>query len=145
MAESPAGREEAILATGETNLEPEHKRKEDRGSLALAVTQYLVGPAAVNSLFPGMDAKQITRTLLSLVDQFNVNSFSLTLPDLSNIGVAVCPTVALINHSCQPNCTVVFPDGPSGDMQVVAFKGIAEGEEVRALPCGLLSRCSVRL
>ena len=140
MAESPAGREEAILATGETNLEPEHKRKEDRGSLALAVTQYLVGPAAVNSLFPGMDAKQITRTLLSLVDQFNVNSFSLTLPDLSNIGVAVCPTVALINHSCQPNCTVVFPDGPSGDMQVVAFKAIAKGEEVRALQCGLPSR-----
>lgn len=63
--------------------------------------------------------------------QFQVNSFALSLPDVSPIGVAISPQIALANHSCDPNAVVVFPDGGRG-MTIVAIKDIQPGEEVRA-------------
>lgn len=116
------------MATTPNELSGDEKQRQ--GELALATAQFVSGSEPLNALFPGSDAASITRILLKLVDQFGLNSFSLTSPDLSNIGVAVCPTVALINHSCVPNCTVVFPEGPSAKMHVVAFRDIAAGEEV---------------
>lgn len=101
------------------------------GSLALALAQYLGGPEIIQQLLgDDLDHNALTRLLLALADKFGINSFSLTSPDLSNIGVAICPTVALINHDCSPNCAVVFPDGPEKDMHVVAFRPIEAGEEV---------------
>lgn len=115
--------------------EPTGEAKERLGALTLAVAQFVAGSEPLNTFFPGSDAASVTKTLLKLVDQFGLNSFSLTLPDLSNIGVAICPTVAVINHSCVPNCAVVFSDGPSGRMQVIAFRDIAAQEEVRLTHC----------
>lgn len=70
--------------------------------------------------------------------QFVSNSFALTAPDLSNIGVCTSPLLALVNHSCEPNAVVVFPEfakpgaaGKSqGPMRLVAIAPIAPGEEV---------------
>ncbi|KIO17648.1 hypothetical protein M407DRAFT_32673, partial [Tulasnella calospora MUT 4182] len=67
---------------------------------------------------------------------FTVNSFTLTNPSLTSIGVAISPLAALINHSCEPNAVVVFPRSstvpqPGSDpLEVVAIKDIAAGEEI---------------
>lgn len=84
----------------------------------------------MQTLFPGRSQADITTALLRLCDQFTINSFSLTMPDLTNIGVAICPSIALINHSCAPNVSVSFPRGPTKEMYVVAFRHINAGEEV---------------
>lgn len=88
--------------------------------------------SALVSIFPeyAQDTMKMTRALLQAIDKFGINSFSLTEIDLTNIGVAIAPSVALINHSCRPNCSVVFPNGPKGEMKVVAFSSIQPGEEV---------------
>ena len=70
--------------------------------------------------------------------QFTTNTFTVTTPTLSPLGACVAPSVALINHSCDPNAVVVFPRAggeASKDveplLQVVAIKYIRPGEEVR--------------
>ncbi|EJD41974.1 hypothetical protein AURDEDRAFT_105699 [Auricularia subglabra TFB-10046 SS5] len=73
--------------------------------------------------------------LVDLVSRFTTNSFTLSSPSLSPIGVCVSPTVALANHSCDPNAVVVFPSAaaPLGDetlMQIIAIKDIMPEEEV---------------
>jgi len=70
-------------------------------------------------------------------EQFMTNSFTLSSPSLSALGVAINPTVALCNHACWPNAAVVFPDGSKGGMQVVALRPIGEGEEVGLPPISL--------
>jgi SET and MYND domain-containing protein len=81
-------------------------------------------------------------------DQFQVNSFTLSLPDVSPIGVTISPNVALANHSCDPNAVVVFPDG-GRRMEVVAIRDIAPGEEVSRPPPDsmrrLMNRFSLRI
>lgn len=64
--------------------------------------------------------------------QFQVNSFTLSLPDVSPIGVAISPAIALANHSCEPNAVVVFPEG-GRKMTLVAIRDIQPGEEVRGI------------
>jgi hypothetical protein len=58
----------------------------------------------------------------------------LSTPDLTPIGVAISPTIALFNHACAPNAVVVFPEGcppgAEGGMKVVLISDIQPGEEV---------------
>jgi hypothetical protein len=61
--------------------------------------------------------------------QLQVNSFTLSSPSLSPIGVAMSPLIAMANHSCDPNAVVVFPEG-GGAMRVVAIRDILPGDEV---------------
>lgn len=68
------------------------------------------------------------RELLDLASAFAVNSFTLSTPDLTPIGVSTSALVALCNHACWPNAVVVFPSGR--EMCVVAIRDIAPGEEV---------------
>ena len=71
---------------------------------------------------------------LNLSSQFVTNTFTLTSPSLTPIGIAVSPVVALINHSCEPNAVVVFPRaGPlerEPRIEVIALRPIKEDEEV---------------
>ncbi|KAF7422345.1 hypothetical protein PC9H_010501 [Pleurotus ostreatus] len=73
--------------------------------------------------------------LVDVISRFTTNSFTLTSPSLTPLGVCVSPAVALINHSCDPNAVVVFPRS-SGSvaqeplMQVIAIKPIAADEEI---------------
>lgn len=77
--------------------------------------------------------------------QFTSNTFTLSSPSLTPIGVAISPTVALFNHSCWPNAVVVFPKG-AGEMQVVALRDIQEDEEVSHWSRSLrLEKCAENL
>ncbi|OCF30915.1 hypothetical protein I316_07440 [Kwoniella heveanensis BCC8398] len=67
--------------------------------------------------------------LLDLVSAFKVNSFTLSSPNLSPLGVSTSPIVALANHSCDPNAVVVFPKG-GRTMEVIAIKDISPGDEI---------------
>ncbi|WVR09666.1 hypothetical protein IAU60_006741 [Kwoniella sp. DSM 27419] len=66
---------------------------------------------------------------LALVSRFKVNSFTLSSPTLTPIGVSTSPLVALSNHSCVPNAVVVFPSGGKA-MEVIAISDIASQEEI---------------
>ena len=124
--------------------------------LALAIVQYLglssptdLAEFDINSAAELVDVisrvcdlydQQRRSTHSNIFTQFTTNSFTLTSPSLTPLGVCVSPAVALINHSCDPNAVVVFPrsSGSAAQeplMQVIAIKPIAADEEVRALHC----------
>ncbi|KAA1064479.1 hypothetical protein PGT21_004344 [Puccinia graminis f. sp. tritici] len=71
-------------------------------------------------------------------DWFIDNSFTLTSIILDQIGVVFVPSAAFINHSCNPNAVVVFPEGGEGAgstagkewVKVIAIKPIEPGEEI---------------
>lgn len=65
-----------------------------------------------------------------IILQIKVNSFTLSSPSLTPLGIAVSPLLALCNHSCEPNAIVVFPDGVRGGMQLIAIRDVQAGEEV---------------
>lgn len=66
--------------------------------------------------------------------QFATNTHSLTTSNLTPIGLAVSPLLALVNHSCNPNAVLVFPslskpkDEPA--MHLVCLQEIKPGDEV---------------
>ncbi|KAG1735648.1 uncharacterized protein EDB91DRAFT_1238225 [Suillus paluster] len=47
--------------------------------------------------------------LTDLISRFVTNTFALTSPSLTPVGVSVSPLVALFNHSCDPGAVIVFP------------------------------------
>ncbi|KAH8920604.1 SET domain-containing protein [Atractiella rhizophila] len=96
-------------------------QKERYGKLAMALGYY-IGPESIKKNFS--EAAE----LMDFCCQFASNSFSLTSYDLDNIGVAISPAIALINHSCTPNAVVVFPN--SSQMAVVALRQLEDGEEI---------------
>ncbi|WVW86441.1 hypothetical protein I302_108489 [Kwoniella bestiolae CBS 10118] len=67
--------------------------------------------------------------MMSFCSSFHVNSFTLSSPSLSPIGVSNSPLMALSNHSCDPNAIVVFPNGGKL-MELVAIRDIQTGEEI---------------
>lgn len=76
-----------------------------------------------------------TADLVDVISRFIINTFALTTPSLTPIGIAVSPLVALINHSCAPNVVVVFPRGRKDSgiepvAKVIALRNIAPGEEI---------------
>ncbi|KIY68820.1 SET domain-containing protein [Cylindrobasidium torrendii FP15055 ss-10] len=74
--------------------------------------------------------------LLDITSRFTTNTFTVMDTVLSPLGASVSPTVALFNHSCQPNAVVVFPRAQrtprlsEPQMQVIALRHISAGEEV---------------
>ncbi|KAI1798145.1 SET domain-containing protein [Ganoderma leucocontextum] len=75
--------------------------------------------------------------LVDLISRFTTNTFTLTTPALTPIGICVSPAVALVNHSCDPNAVIVFPRVDSASpteepmLHLVALRNIAPGKEVR--------------
>ncbi|WWC64872.1 uncharacterized protein I303_107486 [Kwoniella dejecticola CBS 10117] len=69
------------------------------------------------------------KELMHFCTAFHVNSFTLSSPSLSPIGVSNSPLMALSNHSCDPNAIVVFPDGGQ-NMELIAIKDIDIGDEI---------------
>ncbi|CAE6406863.1 unnamed protein product [Rhizoctonia solani] len=71
----------------------------------------------------------------SAKDIFSANAHTLSTPSLTPIGVALSPVAALINHSCIPNCVVVFPKASESkkapnEMLIIAIGKILPGEEL---------------
>ncbi|KAK7683554.1 hypothetical protein QCA50_013389 [Cerrena zonata] len=101
--------------------------------LAHSVVRYL-GISSPTELAPfGLSS---AGDLVDLISRFTTNTFTLTSPSLSPIGVCVSPTMALVNHSCDPNVVMVFPhasDAPTTTeplMHLVALREILPGEQV---------------
>ncbi|CAE6493731.1 unnamed protein product [Rhizoctonia solani] len=75
------------------------------------------------------------RDIVDLLSKFSANAHTLSTPSLTPIGVAISPVAALINHSCVPNCVVVFPKASESkkvpnEMLIIAIGKILPGEEL---------------
>ncbi|KAJ3412292.1 hypothetical protein HDV05_001003 [Chytridiales sp. JEL 0842] len=76
--------------------------------------------------------QQITPTeIIQLACRINSNSHSLTDPTSNTptpVGVGMFPLVAMLNHSCRPNCVYVASE--YGEMHVRTLRDVEEGEEL---------------
>ncbi|EJF63742.1 SET domain-containing protein [Dichomitus squalens LYAD-421 SS1] len=102
--------------------------------LAHSVVRYL-GVSSPQELEPyGLKS---AGDLVDLISRFTTNTFTLTTPALTPIGICVSPTVALANHSCDPNAALVFPRADGGSrvkeplLSLVALRNVAPGKEIR--------------
>lgn len=95
--------------------------------VCLALAAFL-GEDLIASTFPS------STDLLDFCCRFAVNTFSLSDPFLSEIGVAVSPLLAMLNHTCQPNSAFLFPDYATAKnkkpMRVIATEAIEPGTEI---------------
>jgi hypothetical protein len=48
----------------------------------------------------------------------------------ASVGVGLFPTVAVLNHSCEPSCTVVYAHAPDSHASVITAEEIEPGEEL---------------
>ncbi|KAM3603022.1 uncharacterized protein V6R79_015295 [Siganus canaliculatus] len=67
------------------------------------------------------------KDLLTLISQVACNGFTIEDDELSHMGTAVYPDVALINHSCLPSVIVTY-NGTSADVRAV--QDMKAGDEV---------------
>ncbi|XP_066533335.1 N-lysine methyltransferase SMYD2-B-like [Hoplias malabaricus] len=65
--------------------------------------------------------------LLNLFAQVNCNGFTVEDEELSHLGSAVFPDVALMNHSCCPNAIVTYKGTLA---EVRAVQDVAQGDEI---------------
>lgn len=102
------------------------------------LVQSLLSPQAAN----GLEADE----MISLFCRFTCNAMSVTAPgsDLVNVGVAILPHAALINHSCAPNAVLNFVRDTQNNLraEVRSIEGLArEGEvSISYLPVETLPR-----
>ncbi|XP_077408064.1 N-lysine methyltransferase SMYD2-B-like isoform X2 [Vanacampus margaritifer] len=107
---------ERILLVGDMQSHAEDapdKSQADAGGLHRFYSKHLDFP----------DSKE----LLGLFSQVSCNGFTIEDEELSHVGTAVYPDVALINHSCDPNVMVTF-NGSRADVRAV--KDVKAGQEV---------------
>ncbi|KAJ7848665.1 hypothetical protein B0H14DRAFT_3086138 [Mycena olivaceomarginata] len=112
-------REIDLLQSHTKDIEP--AAYELHAHLAISLVRYLglSSPSEIASFGMASGAD-----LANFVSRFVTNTFTITDPSLTPLGVSVSPPVALINHSCDPNA-VVEPL-----MQVIALRDIVAGEEI---------------
>ncbi|GHJ85143.1 hypothetical protein NliqN6_1545 [Naganishia liquefaciens] len=131
----------AKLQSNRTLLTPE--QREPFAKLAMHLAQYLAAgePNMADDGAPlqAVDMRTFgfegASDLMDLVCAFAINTFTLSTPALTPIGVAISPTIALFNHSCAPNAVVVFPEGcPTSvggkGMKVVLIADVQPGQEI---------------
>eukprot|EP00002_Diphylleia_rotans_P009789 TRINITY_DN2013_c0_g1_i1.p1 TRINITY_DN2013_c0_g1~~TRINITY_DN2013_c0_g1_i1.p1 ORF type:complete len:547 (+),score=83.74 TRINITY_DN2013_c0_g1_i1:19-1659(+) len=58
---------------------------------------------------------------------FLCNNFNISDEEMRTVGIGLYPQIALMNHSCEPNCVAVF-DGTT--VSVRALKDIQQGQEL---------------
>ncbi|CAL1709203.1 unnamed protein product [Somion occarium] len=74
--------------------------------------------------------------LVDLISRFTTNTFTLTSPSLTPVGICISPTMALVNHSCEPNVVMVFPHTPNALssqeplMHLIVIREISPGDQV---------------
>ncbi|KAJ3051502.1 hypothetical protein HK097_007466 [Rhizophlyctis rosea] len=92
----------------------------------------------------GADASKVTlaaKDMIELLCRFACNSISVSDGELVNVGVGVFPTLSLMNHSCDPNCAIIF-NGRTATLR--SIKDIDEGEEICQSYLDLTERTSSR-
>ncbi|KAG8773046.1 hypothetical protein FRC12_002762 [Ceratobasidium sp. 428] len=96
-------------------------------ALAAYVSHGEPSPEKLNALGIG-SAKDI----VDLLSKFSTNAHTLSTPTLTPIGVAISPVAALINHSCVPNCVIVFPKARKlpNQLEIIAIRPMNPGEEL---------------
>ncbi|KAF8601520.1 hypothetical protein BDV93DRAFT_524686 [Ceratobasidium sp. AG-I] len=123
-----------LLQSHREGLAPSSPQTASYTRLGHALASYISlgapSPEKLNALGIG-SAKDI----VDLLSKFSTNAHTLSSPSLTPIGVALSPIAALINHSCTPNCVVVFPKASMtkkvpNEMVVVALANINTGEEL---------------
>ncbi|QRV81957.1 SET and MYND domain protein [Ceratobasidium sp. AG-Ba] len=72
------------------------------------------------------------KDIVDLLSKFSTNAHTLSTPSLTPIGVAISPIAALINHSCLPNCVIVFPKAHKlpNQLEVICIRPMNPGEEL---------------
>ncbi|CAI2185125.1 7862_t:CDS:10 [Funneliformis geosporum] len=73
------------------------------------------------------DALLSASEMIELFCRFTENSFSILDGEMIPNGVAVYPNVSLINHSCRPNCIIIFE---KSKMIVRCIEPIVIGQEI---------------
>ncbi|KAI0076540.1 SET domain-containing protein [Panus rudis PR-1116 ss-1] len=126
-------KEFAMMQSHRGNLPP--TAFESHTHLAHSVVRYL-GISSPEDMAPyGLNS---AGDLVDLISRFTTNTFTLTSPSLTPIGTSISPTMALVNHSCEPNSVMVFPHTPNTPaiqeprMHLVAIRDIAPGDEIVA-------------
>ncbi|KAI0746851.1 SET domain-containing protein [Daedaleopsis nitida] len=121
-----------MMHSNRTSLQP--SVFESHTHLAHSLVRYL-GVSSPQELEPyGLTS---AGDLVDLISRFATNTFTLTEPSLTPIGICVAPTIALANHSCDPNAVIVFPRPASASakeeplLHLIALRDIAAGKEVR--------------
>ncbi|KAI1611569.1 SET and MYND domain-containing protein [Exophiala viscosa] len=84
-------------------------------------------------------SEQSLELILRLICILTVNAFTLTSPTLDPLGLALHPSTALLNHSCDPNAFVRFQVLPAsqqpgfaepGGISIHALRDISKNEEI---------------
>ncbi|KAJ3556673.1 hypothetical protein NP233_g11925 [Leucocoprinus birnbaumii] len=115
------------------SLSAEQSSSELHTHMAHALVRYLGAESIKDLAVYGIGS---IPALVDLVSQLTTNAFAVTDPALMPIGVSISPTIALFNHSCEPNAVLVFSrsqhrarkEEPA--VEVVAIRDIAADEEV---------------
>ncbi|KAM4771724.1 histone-lysine N-methyltransferase SMYD3 isoform 2-T2 [Rhinophrynus dorsalis] len=95
--------------------------KEGLGHLATALELYLKKEIQDSLLLPpGFH-------ILDLFGKVTCNSFTISDGEMQEVGVGLYPSMSLLNHSCDPNCVIVF-EGKRLLLHTV--KEILKGEEL---------------
>ncbi|XP_063773876.1 histone-lysine N-methyltransferase SMYD3 isoform X2 [Pseudophryne corroboree] len=95
--------------------------REGLGHLAATLEQYLKKELQdYSQLPPGFQ-------ILDYFSKLTCNSFTISDGEMQEVGVGVYPSMSLLNHSCDPNCVIVF-EGTCLHLRTV--KEIAKGEEL---------------
>uniref|UniRef100_A0A8C5MWQ2 SET and MYND domain containing 3 n=1 Tax=Leptobrachium leishanense TaxID=445787 RepID=A0A8C5MWQ2_9ANUR len=71
--------------------------------------------------------------ILCLFLQVTCNSFTISDGEMQDVGVGLYPSMSLLNHSCDPNCVIVF-EGKCLHLRTV--KEIPKGEEDKDMLAG---------
>ncbi|XP_066452207.1 histone-lysine N-methyltransferase SMYD3 [Eleutherodactylus coqui] len=95
--------------------------KEGLGHLAATLEQYLKKEIPDSSkLPPGFQT-------LEYFCKLTCNSFTISDGEMQDVGVGLYPSMSLLNHSCDPNCVIIF-EGKFLHLRTI--KEIPQGEEL---------------
>ncbi|KAF5349135.1 hypothetical protein D9756_009440 [Leucocoprinus leucothites] len=131
--ESTWAKEMDALQSHRASLSADQHSSELHTHMAHALVRYL-GAESIKDL--AAYAIDSITALVDLVSQFTTNAFAVTDPSLTPIGVSLSPTIAIFNHSCDPNAVLVFPRAqhrsPKEEpmVEVVVIRDIAVDEEI---------------
>ncbi|GMH46816.1 hypothetical protein TrLO_g5457 [Triparma laevis f. longispina] len=99
--------------------------------LAESVTQSVI--ALEKGKVEEEDVSNLQKFFVNLLAKFRANNFGI-LSDLQNvIGGGVYETGAILNHSCSPNCVLVYERLEEGEemlQKIVVIEEVKEGEEL---------------